>query len=147
AGVVVDHHLVDSAQTIMMPLAKRFVFHSKSPVRIALRKSAVGRDLVHLLVVAHLEDGGEEIKAIRAGLLADLVLGGEEFGGKWVECVARHVKCLCDCLKRSRDPSSWRLGQTTAVRGIRSILRKARDVLPIYKDRPVREGPQVSGLA
>jgi len=53
-------------------------------VRIAAAEAAVSGDLVHLLVVAHFEDGGEEIQAIGAGLLADLLFGREELWGEGV---------------------------------------------------------------
>ena len=55
AGIVVDDHLVDAAQAVMMLLAEPLVFHAESPVRIALREAAIRGDLVHLFVVAHLE--------------------------------------------------------------------------------------------
>ena len=64
AGIVVDHHLVDAAQAIVMLLAELFVFHPESPVRIALRKAAISSDLIHLLVIAHFKDDGKEIQAV-----------------------------------------------------------------------------------
>jgi hypothetical protein len=89
AGVVIDDHLIDSAQPIMVPLAEPLVLRAKSPVRIPLRESAIGGDLVHLLVIAHLKDDREEIQTIRARPLADLLLGREQLigeGGKGVGC-------------------------------------------------------------
>ena len=66
----------------MVLFAQAFVFHPKSPVRIPLGKSAVGSDLVHLLVIAHLENDGEEIETVGFGLLTNLLLGSEELGRK-----------------------------------------------------------------
>jgi len=56
-------------------------------VRIALGKAAVCGDLVHLLVIAHLENDGIEVQPVRAGLLADLLLGREQLFRKRGEMV------------------------------------------------------------
>ena len=82
AGIIVDDHFIDPAQPVMMLLAKPFVFHSKSPMRISLGESAVCSDFVHLLVIAHLEDDGEKIEPIGTRLLADLLLGGKQLSGE-----------------------------------------------------------------
>jgi hypothetical protein len=60
ARVVVDHHLVDAAEPVVVLLAELFVLHPEPPVRVPLGEPAVGGDLVHLLVVAHLEHDGKK---------------------------------------------------------------------------------------
>ncbi len=89
-GVVVDDHLVDSAQAVVMALAEALVLGTKPPVGIARGEPAIRGDLVHLLVIAHLENDREEVQAVATGALADLLLGGQQFRGEGGEGVGSH---------------------------------------------------------
>ena len=80
ARVVVDHHLVDLLQTVMVSLAEPLVFHAEPPVRIADREAALGGDRVELVGVDVLEDRRVEIEPVAAGIALDLALHGDEFG-------------------------------------------------------------------
>src|ERR1051325_6467170 len=103
----------------MMALAKRFVFRAEAPVRIALRKTAIRRDLVHLLVVAHLEDDRKKIEPIRARLLADLFLGRKQLFGEWSERMCGH------------GSSPWQInpqgGAKSREASARRAVRRSRD--------------------
>ena len=44
AGIVVDHQFVDFLQSVRITFRQLFVFHPKTPVRIACRKAAVRSD-------------------------------------------------------------------------------------------------------
>src|SRR5262249_13191118 len=70
-GVVVDHHLVDLLEAILVALGEALVIHSEAPMRIARRKTAVGGDLVHLLVGQDLERRRKEIETVCAGVALD----------------------------------------------------------------------------
>ena len=78
ARIVIDDHLINSPQPVMMAFSQAFIFRPEPPVRVSLREPAIRGDLVHLLVIAHLENDGEEIQAVSAGTLADLLLGGQQ---------------------------------------------------------------------
>ena len=70
--IVVDHHLVDLVQAVLVALAQLLVLHAEAVVRVARREAAVGRQRVHLLVVDHLEDGAEEGQPELAGDTASI---------------------------------------------------------------------------
>ncbi len=74
ARVVVDHHLVDLRQPVLVALLQLLVLHPEGPVRVAGREAAVGRDLVEVVGVHDLEDGLEEVEAEVARVAFDLVL-------------------------------------------------------------------------
>ncbi len=80
AGIVVDHHLVDLVQTVRVALGQPLVLHAELPVRIAVRKPAVGRDHVHFFEVEHFEDGFVEVEAVLARPLLDLHAHALQFG-------------------------------------------------------------------
>ena len=88
AGIVVDDHFVDLAQAIGVLLAQALEFHSKPPMRIALRESAVGGDLVDLVVVQHFEARLKEVQFLFLRILLDnLSLFGEfPWKGMYVRC-------------------------------------------------------------
>ncbi len=81
-GVVVDDHLVDFREAVLVALREPLVLHAEPPVRVAVREAAVRRDLVHLVVREDLEDGGEEVEARLGGQLLDLVLLVPEVSGE-----------------------------------------------------------------
>jgi len=90
-------------------------------MRIALRKTAVRGDLIHLLVIAHLEDDGEEIQPIGARLLANLLLGSEEFGGERGEGVGRQDYAS----NKSREfpfRLCWKFNRNEPMSGIKIIF-------------------------
>ena len=74
ARVVVDDHLVDLRQPVLVALAQLLVLHAERPVRVARREAAVGRDLVQLVGVDDLEDRLEEVEPVVAGVALDLLL-------------------------------------------------------------------------
>ena len=67
ARIVVDDHLVDLRQPVVVALAQLLVGHAERPVRIARREAAVGGDLVEVVGVDHLEDGLVEVQAVARG--------------------------------------------------------------------------------
>ena len=73
-GVVVDDHLVDLREAVLVALGEPLVLHPEAPVRIAVREAAVRGDLVHLVVREDLEDGREEVEPGLSGQLLDPVL-------------------------------------------------------------------------
>ena len=73
-GVVVDHHLVDLGQAILVALAEPLVLHAEAPMRITIGKATVGGDLVHVVVAEHLEHDRKEVETMPARDLFDLVL-------------------------------------------------------------------------
>ena len=73
-GVVVDDHLVDLREAVLVALREPLVLHAEAPVRVAVREAAVRRDLVHLVVGEDLEDDREEVEPVARGDLLDLVL-------------------------------------------------------------------------
>ena len=80
ARIVVDHHLVDLRQPVVVALAQLLVGHAERPVRIARREAAVGGDLVEIVGVDDLEDGLVEIQAVLARIALDLVLESAQVG-------------------------------------------------------------------
>ena len=78
ARVVVDHHLVDLLQTVVITLAEPLVLHAEPPVRIADREAALGGDRVELVGVDVFEDRGEEIEAMAARIVLHLALHRDE---------------------------------------------------------------------
>ena len=85
ARIVVDHHLVDLLQAVMVTLAEPLVFHAEPPMRIADRKARLGRDRVEIVGVDVLEDRGVEVEAVASGVALDLALHvrrvGRQVGG------------------------------------------------------------------
>ena len=79
ARVVVDHHLVDLLQPVVVALAELLVFHAEPPVRIARGKPAAGGDRVELVGIDQLEDRGIEIQPIVTRIAFDLRLNRGEF--------------------------------------------------------------------
>jgi hypothetical protein len=61
-GVVVDDHLVDFREAVLVALGEALVLHAPAPVRVAVGKAAVRGDLVHLVVGEDLEDGRKEVE-------------------------------------------------------------------------------------
>ena len=73
-GVVVDDHLVDLRQPILVALRELLVLHPEAPVGIAAWEAPIGRDLVHLVIGQHLEDDWEEVEPISTRDLLDAFL-------------------------------------------------------------------------
>src|SRR5262249_8725298 len=48
--------------------------HAEAPVRVSRREPAVRRDLIHPLIVEHLEDGVEEVETVVARMALHLAL-------------------------------------------------------------------------
>ena len=67
--VVVDDHLVDLREAVLVALGEPLVLHAEAPVRVAVREAPVRRDLVHLVVREDLEDHREEVQARLGGEL------------------------------------------------------------------------------
>ena len=70
-GVVVDDHLVNLREAILVALRELLELHAETPVRIAAGEAPVGRDLVHLVVFENLEDGGKEVETVASGDVLD----------------------------------------------------------------------------
>src|SRR6185369_4144430 len=77
-GIVVDDHLVDLREAVLVALAQTLVLHAEAPMRVAVREAAVRRDLVHLVVAQHLEHDREEIQAVAPSDRLDLLLLDEQ---------------------------------------------------------------------
>src|SRR5216684_185660 len=73
-GVVVDHHLVDLRQPVLVALGELLVLHPEAPVRVPVGEAAVGGHHVDLVVPEHLEDGLVEVEAEAARVALDLLL-------------------------------------------------------------------------
>ena len=94
-GVVVDHHLVDLGQPVVVALLELLELHAERPVGIAGREAAVGGHLVEVLAVEHFEDGVEEIQAVVAGVALDLLLEGSQVGRETGVVGGGHLSGLC----------------------------------------------------
>ena len=81
-GIVVDHHLVDLVEPVLVAFRQLGVFHAPAPVRVARGKPAVGGERVHLPPVDHLEDDAEERQPHLAGDLLDPLLLALQHGGQ-----------------------------------------------------------------
>ena len=83
-GVVVDDHLVDLGEAVLVPLGEALVLHPEAPVGVAVREAAVGGHHVDLVELQDLEDRVEEVEAVLArvalDLLADVVEARREVG-------------------------------------------------------------------
>jgi hypothetical protein len=81
-GIVVDDHLVDLREAVLVPLRQPLVVHPEPPVRVAVREPAIGGDHVDLVEVQNLEDRVEEVESVLARValdaLADVVQMGRE---------------------------------------------------------------------
>ena len=94
-GVVVDDHLVDLREAVLVALGEPLVLHAEAPVRVAVREAAVRRDLVHLVVGEDLEDGREEVEARRRRELLDpLLLLAQVRGQRGLQRELAHVSSL-----------------------------------------------------
>ena len=80
ARVVVDDHLVDLRQPVVVALLAAPRRHAERPVRVARREAAVGGDLVEVVGVDHLEDRLVEVEPVAAGVALDLLLQGAQVG-------------------------------------------------------------------
>jgi hypothetical protein len=74
ARVVVDDHLVDPLEAEGVSLLELLEVHAEAPMRIAGGETSVGRHLIQLPVVQDLEQNGEEVQAVGAGMTLDLLL-------------------------------------------------------------------------
>ena len=74
ARIVVDDHLVDLRQAVLVALLELLVRHAERPVRIAGRESAVGGDFVEIVGFDDFEDRLVEIEPELAGMSLDLEL-------------------------------------------------------------------------
>src|SRR5690606_36025551 len=106
-------------QTVGVRLGELVVLHAEAPVRIAGREPAVRRDLVQLLGVEHLEDGLEEVEAVRARVALDLPARRLQLGR---ETRPDHRPVPRNSLIESRTPS--RSGMSDVM--MRSSFGKAR---------------------
>ena len=70
--VVVDDQLVDLGEAVGIALGQLLELHPEAPMGVAGGEAPVGRDLVELVVVDHLEDHVEEVEAVLAGVALDL---------------------------------------------------------------------------
>ena len=84
ARVVVDHHLVDFRQPVVVALLEFLVLHAERPVRIAGREPAVGGDLVQVVGVHDLEDGLVEVEPVIAAWASISSLSSRRSGGRLV---------------------------------------------------------------
>ena len=82
AGIVIDDHLVDAAQAIVVLLGHALIFHAEAPMGVTNGESTVRGDMVDLVVVEHFENGFEEVEAIGGGRGADLVIGRRQVRGE-----------------------------------------------------------------
>src|SRR5690554_4668309 len=71
-GIGIDHHLVNFRQAIFVAFRKLLVFHTKTPVRIAGRKSAERSDFIHLLIVDRFKNSLEKIESKFNGDITNL---------------------------------------------------------------------------
>src|SRR5258708_12287526 len=76
----------------MMQRGDGLVFGTEATMWMPLGEAAVGGDLVHLLVIAHLKNDRKEIQAIRARGFTDLLLGRQKLFGKRGEGMRGHDK-------------------------------------------------------
>ena len=74
AGIVVDDHLVDFREAVLVAFLEFLILHPERPVRVASGEPAVRRDLVEVVGIDNLENGLVEIEAVAAGEPLDLVL-------------------------------------------------------------------------
>ena len=86
ARVVVDHHLIDLGQPILVALGELFELHSEAPVGIPERKPAIRGDLIQASVIEDLEDDGKKVQPEALGVHFDLVLHLFQLGGEFVGC-------------------------------------------------------------
>ncbi len=82
AGVVVDHHLVDLRQAILVALLELFVLHAKRPVGVASGEATVGGHFVQVVSVKHFENGLVEVETVVTGIAFDLDLQIPQFGSQ-----------------------------------------------------------------
>ena len=80
ARVIVDDHFVDLVQAVRVALVEPLVLHAELPVGIAVRKSAIGRDHVHLFEVEDFEERLVEVEAVFARIRFDLSIEPRQFG-------------------------------------------------------------------
>src|SRR5580692_10135183 len=119
----------------MVLFSEAFVLHAKTPMGIALGESAVGGDLVHLLVIAHLEDDGEEVQAVGASLLTDLLFGSQQVGGEGGEGVRRHNSGLRSILgRRRREGYRFNFGKCATNAGIIELDS-------LYREKTIGKAP------
>ena len=90
--VVVDDHLVDLREAVLVALGELLVLHAEAPVRVAVGEAAVRRDLVHLVVGEDLEDDREEVEPLRGrdGLDA-VLLDAQVLGERGLEGELTHL--------------------------------------------------------
>ena len=73
-GIVVDHHLVDLREPVLVSLGELLVLHPEPPVRVAVGEAAVGGHHVDLVVAEDLEDGLVEVEPEPLRVPLDLAL-------------------------------------------------------------------------
>jgi hypothetical protein len=82
AGVGVDDHLVDLREAVLMGAGQALVLHAEAPVGVARGKAPIGRQLVHLVEVDHLEAGLEGPQAVVSGHRLDFFPPDVQLGGQ-----------------------------------------------------------------